>query len=422
VSTNPDYSKPYEDEKGMFSLLAGREGTGKSTVMTDRIARLTRGQLDGVHRGRPRSAIIVATEDSWQHTLVPRLMAAGADLDRVLRLQVQRIDLGECELSLPEDIDAVREVIPEHDVAMVVLDPLISRLSRGLDTHRDAEVRLALEPLAKLADDTSVALIGLIHVSKAMTKDPLTAVMGSRGFVAVARSVLFAAADPADRSNRVLSVVKCNVGPDDSSGKESLAYKVEGATVDTPEGPAETSRIVWTGVAVQGVRELLAVGDGERGASRQDAEEFLREILAGGPVPSDDVVAEAKEAGITTATLRRAKDSIGVRAAKQGGQFGGVGARWYWKLPPQDAQQPHKVITYIAERLVGEVSALCDPTPPEALDSTDRPAQTNAYRHTDGVDYLLGDLLPDGRKVLDVEGPILSKVKVAPLSAEEAIR
>ena len=76
------------------------------------------------------------------------------------------------------------------------LDPLISRLDAGLDTHKDAEVRQAHEPIVALAERTGVHITGLIHVNKSGTADPLTALMGSRAFAAVARAVLFVMEDP----------------------------------------------------------------------------------------------------------------------------------------------------------------------------------------------------------------------------------
>jgi hypothetical protein len=87
---------------GILALLAGREGLGKSSFGYWLAARVTRGELPGEHHGRPRAVLISATEDSWEHTVVPRLIAAGADLDQVFRVEVRVADttLG---LSLPRD-------------------------------------------------------------------------------------------------------------------------------------------------------------------------------------------------------------------------------------------------------------------------------------------------------------------------------
>src|SRR5487761_1516469 len=150
---------------GALTLLAGREGIGKSIAGCEKAARITRGQLPGAYLGVPKAVIICATEDSWEHTIVPRLMAAGADLDRIFRADVTTSDGGETSLSLPTDLLGLERVIDDNDVALVLLDPLMSRLDDGLDTHRDAEVRRALEPLVAVAERTNASVLALIHVS-----------------------------------------------------------------------------------------------------------------------------------------------------------------------------------------------------------------------------------------------------------------
>ncbi len=100
----------------------------------------------------------------------------------------------------------------EPDLALIVLDPLMSRLGAKLDTHRDGDVRQALEPLVSFADDTGVSILGLIHLNKSQGVDPLTAVMGSRAFVAVARSVLVVMKDPDEEDAYVMAHAKSNLG------------------------------------------------------------------------------------------------------------------------------------------------------------------------------------------------------------------
>ena len=140
---------------GTLSLLAGREGLGKSSLVAWLIAQMTRGTLPGDLYGRPRAVIIAATEDSWEHTLVPRLMAAGADLHMVLRVDVMTSKGFTVDVSLPEDIPAVKQLAQQANVALMVLDPIMSRL-HNLDTHKDAEVRIALEPLVRMADEVGM--------------------------------------------------------------------------------------------------------------------------------------------------------------------------------------------------------------------------------------------------------------------------
>ncbi len=139
---------------GALTLLAGREGIGKSLVTVNLAASLTRGALDGIRHGRPSRVLFATSEDAWEYTMVPRLLAAGADLDMVGRVQVAD-DVGVTGLTLPLDVVALREYVGDKSVALLVLDPLTSVMDSRLDHHRDREVRVALEPLARLAEETA---------------------------------------------------------------------------------------------------------------------------------------------------------------------------------------------------------------------------------------------------------------------------
>ncbi len=238
---------------GGLSLIAGREGIGKSTVTYTLAAAITRGTLPGVHYGKPRAVVVCATEDSWAHTVVPRLMAAGADLDLVLRADVVTSGNGPGSLSLPADLTAVELALREVNAALLLLDPLMSRLDASLDSHKDQEVRQALEPLTTLADRTGVTMLAVIHVNKGAGNDPLTSVMGSRAFTAVARSVLYVMRDPEDDAVRLLGLAKNNLGRDDLP---TLTFTLEPVKVaDTDEGEVWTSRVRWTGETNQRITE-----------------------------------------------------------------------------------------------------------------------------------------------------------------------
>jgi hypothetical protein len=173
---------------GTLALLAGREGLGKSILSYTIAAMITRGDLPGEFFGTPKSVLVAAAEDSWSQTIVPRLIAAGADLDRVFRVEVIH-DTIHSELITPRDLARVKAVAREVDAALMILDPLISRLDPKPDSHRDADVRRALEPLVAMADLINISVLGLIHHNKSGATDPLQVVMASKAFPAVARSV-----------------------------------------------------------------------------------------------------------------------------------------------------------------------------------------------------------------------------------------
>ena len=138
------------------------------------------GELPGDFYGTPKGVIIVSTEDDWSATIKPRLVAAGADLDRVF--QVKSVEPGGLEgtLSLPEDMKRLEELIRDHDVALIILDPLLTMVNAKLDTHKDAEVRIALEPVVAMAHAAKASLVGLVHVNKSNEGDLLNRIMASR--------------------------------------------------------------------------------------------------------------------------------------------------------------------------------------------------------------------------------------------------
>ena len=120
---------------GTLALLAGREGVGKSILAYWLVAVITRGVLLGEHYGQPRAVMVAASEDSWEHTIVPRLIAAGADLDMVYRVEVVTSANVHSEISMPRDLHDLEQRAVEVGVVLLLLDPLMSRLSDQLDTH-----------------------------------------------------------------------------------------------------------------------------------------------------------------------------------------------------------------------------------------------------------------------------------------------
>jgi hypothetical protein len=179
---------------GALTLVPGREGIGKSQFACWLAAQVTNGTLPGSLHGQRRPVIYAATEDSWAHTVAPRLSAAGADLDAVYRAEVVADGLL-TGLTLLRDCDALGDEITARGGGLLVLDPLLSAIASGIDTHRDRELRLALEPLVRMADRTGCAVVGLAHFAKSASPDPLNLITGSRAFSAVARAVLAVARD-----------------------------------------------------------------------------------------------------------------------------------------------------------------------------------------------------------------------------------
>ncbi|MDX3522374.1 AAA family ATPase [Streptomyces scabiei] len=307
---------------GALSVAAGREGTGKSSFGMWMAAHITRGTLPGSFHGRPRAVFYVAVEDSWKQTIVPRLIGAGADLDLVYRVEAVEAEYGETTLSLPQDNSLMEQAITEHGVALVVLDPLMSCIGKGIDTHRERDVRLALDPLARMADRTGAVLLGIAHFNKGASTDPASLITGSGAFKNVPRAVFGFARDD-DNECRVMTQAKNSLGRADLP---SLSYLIESTTVPTRAGDARVGRFVFTGRADRTVDEILSAGQETDRGERDVAAEWLRGYLEsqGGEASSKDVKKAAAADDISERTLQRAMRKAGVKAERAGFGKGSV--------------------------------------------------------------------------------------------------
>ena len=310
---------------GKLHILAGAPGQGKTTIALAMAATVTSGGLwpDGSRCERGQ-VLIWSGEDDPADTLLPRLLAASADKTRVHFVSGTRTN-GELEPFDPAyDMAQLEEQASRiGNVRLIVVDPVVSAVTG--DSHKNTEVRRALQPLVDLAANMDATLLGISHFSKSgQGQDPASRVVGSIAFTAVARVVLVAAKVKGDdgKDRRILARGKSNIGPDHGGFEYAIAQ------VEALPG-IHASRIEW-GAAVEGsARELLTdpADETEEGNAKDSAAAFLQEVLKGDLVPVKSIEAEAKEAGIAWRTIRRASDSLGVIKKR------GAENRWYWSLP-----------------------------------------------------------------------------------------
>ena len=316
---------------GKFHLLAGAPGQGKTTIAMSLAATVMIGGRwpDGT-RCAPGNVLIWSGEDDPADTLLPRLLAAGADRTRCFFISGARID-GEVQPFDPStDMGRLLEAVTQiGGIKMLVVDPVVSAVTG--DSHKNTEVRRALQPLVDLAAAAQCVLLGITHLSKGgQGSDPTQRVIGSVAFTAVARVVLLAARVKSEdgEDTRILVRSKSNIGPDDGG----FQYHMDQVPVEAFPG-IEAARIAW-GKSVEGnASQLLtdpnegnAADDEEQSSARDSAEDFLKELLKDGPAPTKHVEAEAKAAGIAWRTVRRASDALTVKKQKSNGS-------WYWSLP-----------------------------------------------------------------------------------------
>ncbi len=312
---------------GKLHLLAGAPGQGKTTIAIAFAATVTSGGRwpDG-SRCPAGNVLIWSGEDDPADTLLPRLIAAGGDRSRVHFVDGTRIN-GELQAFDPaRDMNALQAQAEQlGDVRLIIVDPIVSAVTG--DSHKNTETRRALQPLVDLAANMNAALVGITHFSKGgQGGDPSQRVLGSVAFTAVARVVLVAAkvqAEGGGEDRRILARSKSNIGPDDGG----YEYNLEQAE---PLPGIQASYVTW-GASVKGTaRELLSdpnEQDGEEKNAQTGAVDFLKEMLKDCPVCSKDLELEAKRAGISWRTIRRASDTMGIQKKPAADK------RWYWRLP-----------------------------------------------------------------------------------------
>lgn len=335
--------------RGKLHILAGPPGSGKTTLMITFIAIVTTGgQWPDGSRCKAGNVLIWSGEDDAADTLVPRLIAAGADMTRVWFITGARVGNETIPFDPARDLaQLTAEAAKIGDVALLAVDPIVSAVTG--DSHKNTEVRRALQPLVDLAAHLNAAVLGISHFSKGTGgRDPTERVTGSVAFGAVARIVLVAAKSKGDDGSdrrRVLARTKSNIGPDDGGFEYYLEQTEINPTV-------QASKIVWGQAIAGSARDMLAESDQEddSGSALDSACRFLRDLVKG-EMSVVDIKSETAAAGFAWATVRRAKDRLGLQAHKLG-----MGAGWVWR-GPEGAQDSSKVLNLQSEHLREKLSA-----------------------------------------------------------------
>lgn len=247
--------------KGCVTILAGLGGLGKSTVMADIVARVTRDDLmpDGSHCETPGGAVVIAMEEKTSSVVRPRLRKAGANLERIIDLsKVEREikapgDPARSPFMLPDDLPVLRRAIKRVNASIVVVDCLMSAVNPKVSTFRNQSARQVVTTLQDLAEEMGVCIVILNHFTKSSLKDPLVAMAGSKGFVDVVRSVVMLTADASNSQRRVLSLVKHN----NTGEVPQIVFTHDGSRVQYLTGVTPTQALVNEAQALSQSRQLV---------------------------------------------------------------------------------------------------------------------------------------------------------------------
>lgn len=310
---------------GKVTIIQGDPGEGKTTMVLQIIAKLTRGepillnqksqkeaQKDSEENPKqevlsqdahmlPVNVIYQTAEDGLGDTIKPRLLAAGADCSRVLVIDDREQPLTMLDVRL-------EEAIMQTKARMVVLDPIQGFLGTDVDMHRANEIRPLMKRMAVLAEKYHCAIILIGHMNKNSNGKSSYRGLGSIDFQAAARSVLIVGRLKDEPETRVMCHVKSSLAPE---GK-SVAFRLDKET-----------GFQWIGEYDISADDLLS-GDA-RGQKSRIAKEFLLDILADGGMAQKKIEEEASKQGIKKKTLRNAKQELEIDSVKRGNQ-------WFWIL------------------------------------------------------------------------------------------
>lgn len=310
---------------GKVTIIQGDPGEGKTTMVLQIIAKLTRGEpillnkksqkeaqqdseenlkqevLSQDNPIQPVNVIYQTAEDGLGDTIKPRLLAAGAECSRVLVIDDQDQPLTMLDVRL-------EEAIMQTKARMVVLDPIQGFLGTDVDMHRANEIRPLMKRMAVLAEKYHCAIILIGHMNKNSNGKSSYRGLGSIDFQAAARSVLIVGRLKDEPETRVMCHVKSSLAPE---GK-SVAFRLDKET-----------GFQWIGEYDISADDLLS-GDA-RGQKSRIAKEFLLDILADGGMAQKKIEEEASKQGIKKKTLRNAKQELEIDSVKRGNQ-------WFWIL------------------------------------------------------------------------------------------
>jgi hypothetical protein len=297
---------------GELTIVAGHGEAGKSTFNTELIAQITRGELPGRFYGVPHTCIIAASEDDWPKTIIPRLVAAGADLDLVYRFDIITSEYPDgTKISIPHDYAELEAAIEECEAVWVFFDSVIGAIDLKKDANHGQHVRAVLEPLADIARRRECVIIGNVHFNKNTAAGAMERMSGSMEFRNVARAVIYLAIQ--EDGTGVISKQKNNLG----KTWPSIAYDIIEVVVNEELG-ITAGRIRMMGETDADAAEIINRKPPRKPSeAAQEIIDVLKDMFRNQDTwRADDAKKELERAGVSTndKTITKARERLGIRS------------------------------------------------------------------------------------------------------------
>lgn len=285
---------------GKVTIIQGDPGEGKTTLVLQIIARLTKGESIIDEKEKPPINVIYQTaEDGLADTIKPRLLSADADCSKVLVIDDRDTPLTMRDVRL-------EQAIVETNAKLVVLDPIQGFLGADVDMHRANEIRPIMKHISELAEKYKCAIILIGHMNKCSVGKSAYRGLGSIDFQAAARSVLIVGRIKDEPKVRVVCQTKSSLAPE----AKAVAFRLN-----------EETGFEWIGELDIMADDLLS--GTVKGTKKQEAMDFLENLLAYGQMAQTEITELARQNGISDKTLRNAKDELKIKSKR-------VNNQWHW--------------------------------------------------------------------------------------------
>ena len=299
---------------GKMTLIAGEPGAGKSQMSLESASVVSNGGKFHFE-SKPCEAenvLLICGEDKSSDTVKPRLMALGANLEKIDCVKgIQKVDKSGNKyfdpICLVEHITEFENLIIKNKYKLIIVDP-ISLYLGSVDENKNKEIRSALAILNAVAERHDFSLILISHFSKpgAAQKSAINRIMGSIGFVAAARVVYCVMKDPEDTTKRLFIPIKNNLGKDD----EGFSYNIKPIIVGDN---IRTSRIEWTNEKIsKSANELMNTTFEKQSPRLDEAKELLKDILKFGSASLSEIRSKIQSKGISIDRMYEAKNALNI--------------------------------------------------------------------------------------------------------------